>query len=125
MIALDASVAVKWFKPHERFEAEAQSLLDLIGGFKVEALASEWLSLEVVRGLKRAQREVPALAISDEDIHAAYEALETLFRSGALLEVSGASRNVSLARIRKARIPKTVKLPPCARRLLFHEDCGV
>ena len=49
MIALDASVVVKWFKPHERFEAEAQSLLDLIGGFKVEALASEWLSLEVVR----------------------------------------------------------------------------
>jgi len=87
MIALDASVVVKWFKPHERFEAEAQSLLDLIGSFKVEALASEWLSLEVVRGLKRAQKEVPALAISDEDIHAAYEAIETLFRSGALLEV--------------------------------------
>ena len=87
MIALDASVVVKWFKPHERFEAEAQSLLNLIGSFKVEALASEWLSLEVVRGLKRAQQEVPALAISDEDIHAAYEAIETLFRSGALLEV--------------------------------------
>ena len=50
MITLDASVAVKWFKPHERFEAEAQALLDLVGGFKVEALASEWLSLEVVRG---------------------------------------------------------------------------
>ena len=31
--------------------------------------------------------ESPALAISDEDIHAAYEAIETLFRSGALLEV--------------------------------------
>jgi len=87
MITLAASVVVKWFKPHERFEAEAQALLDLVGGFKVEALASEWLSLEVVRGLKRAQQEVPVLAISDEDIHAAYEAIETLFRSGALLEV--------------------------------------
>ena len=46
MITLDASVVVKWFKPHERFEAEAQALLDLVGGFKVEALASEWLSGE-------------------------------------------------------------------------------
>lgn len=87
MIALDASVAVKWFKPGERFEAEAQKLLELLGDFRVEALANEWLSLEVVRGLKRAQREVSALAICDEDIHAAYKALETLFRSGALLEI--------------------------------------
>ncbi len=87
MIALDASVVVKWFRPQERFAAEAHRLLELIGDFKVEAAASEWLSLEVVRGLKRAQRAVPAPAIRDEDIHAAYEALETLFRSGALLEI--------------------------------------
>ena len=87
MIALDTTVVVKWFKPQERFAAEAHQLLELIGDFKVEAVANEWLSLEVVRGLKRAQQEVPAHAVRDEDIHAAYEALETLFRSGALLEI--------------------------------------
>lgn len=87
MIVLDASVVVKWFKPQERFAAEAQWLLEQIGAFRIEAAASEWISLEVVRGLKRAQREVPLQAISDEDIHAAYDALETLFQSGALEEI--------------------------------------
>ncbi len=87
MIVLDASVVVKWFKPQERFAAEAQWLLEQIGAFRIEAAASEWISLEVVRGLKRAQREIPTCAISDEDIHAAYGALEALFRSGALREI--------------------------------------
>jgi len=87
MIVLDASVVVKWFKPQERFAAEAQWLLEQIGAFRIEAAASEWLSLEVVRGLKRAQQELPEGAILDDDIHAAYNALESLFRSGALLEI--------------------------------------
>ncbi|MBI3921070.1 MAG: type II toxin-antitoxin system VapC family toxin [Armatimonadetes bacterium] len=87
MIALDASVAVKWFKPGERFQAEAEELLNLLSGFRIEAIGSEWLPLEVVRGLKRAQQEVPDLAIEDSDIHAAYDAIVALHRCGALLEV--------------------------------------
>ncbi len=34
MIVLDASVAVKWFKPRERFAAEALWLLEQIGNFR-------------------------------------------------------------------------------------------
>lgn len=88
MIVLDASVVVKWFKAEERYGAEAERLLDLISGFGVEAVANEWLPLEVVRGLKRAQAQSPEHALGDEDIRQAYEAIETLFRTAAIREVS-------------------------------------
>ena len=91
MIALDASVAVKWFKPGERYDAEAQQVLARIRARMVTAFANEWLGLEVVRGLKRAQRAVPPLAIGDPDIQAAYDALGALFRSGAITEVTVAA----------------------------------
>ena len=54
-IALDASVVVKWFRKGEEFEREALSLRDEILGSRVRAVTSEWLLLEVVRGLVKAK----------------------------------------------------------------------
>ena len=54
MICLDASVTVKWFKKGEKFEDEALELYDKIERFEVEVCASEWMVLEVVRGLVKA-----------------------------------------------------------------------
>ena len=51
VLALDASVVVKWFKKGEEFEREALSLRDKILGSTVSAVTSEWLLLEVVRAL--------------------------------------------------------------------------
>ena len=86
MIAVDTSVALKWFKRGERYDAEAQDLYGRIARREVEAAASEIISLEVVRGLKNAQVRQPALGIQDEDIERFFAAFEALFRSGAVLE---------------------------------------
>jgi len=51
VLALDASVVVKWFKKSEECEQEALSLRNEILGSKVSAVTSEWLLLEVVRAL--------------------------------------------------------------------------
>jgi len=51
VFALDASVAMKWFKKGEEFEREALSLRDKILGSTVSAVTSEWPLLEVVRAL--------------------------------------------------------------------------
>lgn len=53
VLALDASVIVKWFKKGEELEQEALNLRDKILGSKVYALTSEWLLLEVVRALAK------------------------------------------------------------------------
>ena len=53
-LTLDASVVVKWFKKGEKFEREALNLRDEILKSKVHAITSEWLLLEVVRGLVKA-----------------------------------------------------------------------
>ncbi|MFQ6075145.1 MAG: type II toxin-antitoxin system VapC family toxin [Candidatus Bathyarchaeia archaeon] len=53
-ITLDASVVVKWFKKGEAHEEESLSLRDAILTSKIPATTSEWLLLEVVRGLVRA-----------------------------------------------------------------------
>lgn len=53
-MVLDASVAVKWFKAGERLEGEAWTLRDMVLGSGVRALTSEWLFLEVVRGMAKA-----------------------------------------------------------------------
>ena len=86
MIAIDTSVAVKWFKPGERCESQALDLLSRFDGGEVEVAAAEILSLEVVRGLKNAQVRQPVLALTDERIGRASERLEGMFREGALLE---------------------------------------
>jgi predicted nucleic acid-binding protein len=86
MINVGASIAVKWFKPGERFEAEALDLLTRIGVGAIAASACEILSLEVVRALQNAQVRQPALGITDSRITQAYERLEGMFTSSAMLE---------------------------------------
>ncbi|HXG12839.1 MAG TPA: type II toxin-antitoxin system VapC family toxin [Gemmataceae bacterium] len=83
---MDTSVAVKWFKPGERYEAEALDLIDRIDRSEVEAVASEIVTLEVVRALKNAQVQQPALGITDARIRLASGRLEGMFASGALLQ---------------------------------------
>jgi len=85
VIGIDASVCVKWFKAGERFEAEAQDLRRRLERLEVAAAASEILSLEVVRGLKKAQMRQPSLAIADADIESAFKAVEGMFQTGILL----------------------------------------
>jgi hypothetical protein len=71
VIGIDASVCIKWFKSGERYDAEAQDLRQRLAPQEVEAVASEIISLEIVRGLKKAQVQQPALGITDSDIDAA------------------------------------------------------
>jgi predicted nucleic acid-binding protein len=86
MISIDTSVAVKWFKPGERYESEALDLLTRIDRGEVVATANEIISLEVVRALKNAQVRQPVLGITDARIHTAYQRIEDLFAGHALLE---------------------------------------
>jgi predicted nucleic acid-binding protein len=86
MIEVNSSVAVKWFKPGERFKAEALDLLKRIDQGTAEAAANEIVGLEIVRALKNAQTRFPALAITDTRIEQAYARIEKLFTSGVLLE---------------------------------------
>jgi predicted nucleic acid-binding protein len=86
VIVLDSSVVTKWFKPGERYEAEARDLRGRIERKEVEAVISELVFLEVVRGLKNAQVRDPALGITDAAIDAAYDALTALVRAGSLVE---------------------------------------
>jgi predicted nucleic acid-binding protein len=51
VIAVDTSVALKWFKPGERYEAQALDLAGRIDRGEVEAAANEIVSLEIVRGV--------------------------------------------------------------------------
>lgn len=87
MICFDATIAVKWFKPKEKFEDEALKFLDLITDFEIDAVANEWISLEVVRGLKRAQLK-GELKVTDKIIDDAFRSVEDLFLSGAVRKVS-------------------------------------
>jgi predicted nucleic acid-binding protein len=86
VISIDASVCIKWFKSGERYDAEAQDLRLRLARQEVEAVASEIISLEIVRGLKKAQVQQPALGITDSDIDAAYSVVEGMFQTGILLE---------------------------------------
>lgn len=86
MIAIDTSVAVKWFKPGERYEAQSLDLSGRIDRGEVEAAANEIISLEIVRGLWRAQRNEPHLGISDLQIEDAFIKMETLLSVGNILE---------------------------------------
>jgi predicted nucleic acid-binding protein len=86
MINIDSSVAVKWFKPGERSEAEALDLRARIDHGRVEAAAHEIVSLEVVRAPKNTQLRQPGLGMTDALISRAFDRLERMFASGALLE---------------------------------------
>jgi predicted nucleic acid-binding protein len=86
VIALDASVCMKWFKGGERYEAEAQELRGRIAHQEIAAIANEILSLEIVRGLKNAQSRQPASGITNDDIEDAFRAVEGMFQTGILLE---------------------------------------
>ena len=50
-IAVDSSVIVKWFKKGEEFEEEALKFRDDVFSGSINAVISEWVYLEVVRGL--------------------------------------------------------------------------
>ncbi|KAF5414822.1 MAG: PIN domain-containing protein [Euryarchaeota archaeon] len=55
MICLDASVVVKWFKSGEDKEDLALRLRDEILSFECETVFNEWLILEIVRALTKAE----------------------------------------------------------------------
>lgn len=86
MISVDTSIAVKWFKPGERYETEALDLLTRIDRGEVVVAANEIIGLEVVRALKNAQARQPALGITDARIALAFQRIEDLFAGNALLE---------------------------------------
>jgi predicted nucleic acid-binding protein len=86
VIGIDASVCIKWFKSGERYDAEAQILRQRLARQEVEAVASEILSLEIVRGLKKARVQQPALRIANSDIDAAFSVVEGIFQTGILLQ---------------------------------------
>ena len=74
-MVLDASVVVKWFKEGEDHEGQALALRDRILELKVSAVSSEWLLLEVVRAMVRA--EFPG-----EKVEGAYSALREMVSLG-------------------------------------------
>ena len=74
-LVLDASVVVKWFKEGEDHEGQALALRDRILELKVSAVSSEWLLLEVVRAMVRA--EFPG-----EKVEGAYSALREMVSLG-------------------------------------------
>jgi len=53
-VAVDSSVIVKWFKKGEEFEGEALTLRDNVLSGSIVLVMSEWVFLEVVRGLAKA-----------------------------------------------------------------------
>ena len=81
MIALDASVAVKWFREGEEFEKEALKLLEDIKSLELTCAANEWLILETVRALVKA-------GYSKDKIDDAYESLTELMSVNAIRKVS-------------------------------------
>jgi len=84
-LCLDASIVVKWFKKGERFEAEANKLLEKISSFKIEAVANEFLILEIVRALTKHKVE---LKFTNEDVANASKAIKELMLLGAIKNVN-------------------------------------
>ncbi|KPV65449.1 MAG: hypothetical protein AOA65_0148 [Candidatus Bathyarchaeota archaeon BA1] len=53
-VGVDSSVIIKWFKKGEEYEPEALRLRDDVLSMHIKPIMSEWVYLEVVRGLVRA-----------------------------------------------------------------------
>ncbi|MFH0860761.1 MAG: type II toxin-antitoxin system VapC family toxin [Candidatus Altiarchaeota archaeon] len=81
---IDASVVVKWFKKDEPYRKEAEKLYRRIRDLETEFVASEWILLEVTRGLVKAN-------VKREDSEEACDILNDLFSVGAVkrIPVSG------------------------------------
>ncbi len=86
MIYFDASVAVKWFKKGERHEKESMDLLTKIIALDIDAASSEWTSIEIVRGLKRAQNK-GEMNITDTKIEEVFQEIEDLFETKTVQEI--------------------------------------
>lgn len=84
MIALDASVVVKFFKTGEEYEKEAKKVYTMLENFVASFVANEWLILEVVRALTKTK-------YPQKKIEAACEVLNELFSWGAVQKVSVSS----------------------------------
>ena len=68
-IAVDSSVIVKWFKKGEEFEEEALKFRDDVFSGSINAVISEWVYLEVVRGLVK-------IGLQENMIDRAYDTLK-------------------------------------------------
>lgn len=81
---LDASVIVKWFKKGEPHEPEAMELFRKIRELEMDAVSSEWTTLEVVRGLSK-------VGYPEKKIEASYEVIMELSGMGLirLIPVAG------------------------------------
>jgi predicted nucleic acid-binding protein len=90
VIAVDTSVCMKWFKGGERYEAEAQNLRHLVEKQEVDAIASEILSLEIVRGLKNAQVRQPSLGVADATSRTHSQPSRRCFRQASCWSVRSA-----------------------------------
>lgn len=81
VISVDSSVIVKWFKKGEKYEQEALKLRDDVLSTAVIPILSEWVYLEVVRGL------VKALYPKDK-IRQAYDTLKEMAELGFIKVIS-------------------------------------
>lgn len=81
MDTIDASISVKWFKKGEMYEKEALDLLSKIKSFDLICIANEWLILETIRALVKAN-------YSKEDIDDAYANLTELMKIDAIRKIS-------------------------------------
>lgn len=81
MNVIDASVTVKWFKKGEHYEKEALYLLERIKSFEMTCNANEWIILETIRGLVKAN-------YPEEDIDRAYDNLMELMDIKAIKKIS-------------------------------------
>jgi len=80
MECLDASIVVKWFKEDEDLREESLEILRQAGKKPGNYAASEWLVLELVRGLIKA-------GIDEEIIRSDYAVMKALSMRGMLTEV--------------------------------------
>ena len=81
MECIDASVAVKWFKADEENVKEAYGLYERIRRGEADYAVNEWLALEVVRGLLKAN-------VPKENALKAYGIIKRMFSSGILLRIT-------------------------------------
>ena len=77
---IDASVAVKWFKKEEEYADKAMIVYEKIRDFKIQAVMSEWIGLEIVRALMKSN-------YSKEKINDAFFVIHDLFSIGRIEKI--------------------------------------